>query len=654
VKSFKARRQQIAFENCMGIYKRSNTNLVSAHMKKHYLSVLLLLTCTFCHGQKITFEDSMRVIIFGQAPDSAKLRALIIMNNYYVTNNLDSAERYTQVSMEFAKRKKDIRLIAGVYAYMSDIAAKKNDFVRQINLLSKSLELMENTKNLSAVMSLNTRLADAYLNANDIQGAKELAQKNQGLLLTRDSSIKPIQNVQLPFLLGRIALKEKKFKAALSSFLLSLQNAAYRKDKKDWLHARLYKNVAQAYSGLSDHASAIRFFKKGIWLNKYMNNLDELSSCEQGLAEVLVEKKQNDSALFQLRHSEMIANRWNDKNSLLNAYNRYIDLYDQQKDYKKKSHYLALKLHLEDSLNRLAFAKEVANAKIKFTTERKEKENLILQEKNKTLELSMINARNQIIISIALGLGICIALLFWNRYYKLSNRKKNMELEHKLFRSQISPHFIFNSLSSIQGFILAEAPLKAAKYLSTFSKLIRSIFENSRKEFVSIEEELGSLKLYLELEKLRSNHLFEFHFETAGVPDRGILIPPMLIQPHIENAVKHGLTNITSDDPGKIVVSIFFKNKDLFCEIEDNGIGVNKARELQSNYSLHKSAGIEITNNRLKHLCKTMRLPYHFSIRDKKDLFLQQTGTLVSFLLPYKCQDITSEASTKKMYLNHP
>ncbi len=185
---------------------------------------------------------------------------------------------------------------------------------------------------------------------------------------------------------------------------------------------------------------------------------------------------------------------------------------------------------------------------------------------------------------------------------KLEMEKNIIELEQEAARLQMNPHFIFNSLNSIQGFIATNDAFQAKRYLAKFARLMRLILENAREEYIPIQNEVDILENYLELEKLSTNNKFEFeiHIDKSLNPDT-CEIPPMMIQPFVENAIVHGIKG--KDGEGHIHINFGKKDKTVVCEIIDDGIGrVESAQYKNTGKSKHKSSGISITKRRLEQL----------------------------------------------------
>jgi LytS/YehU family sensor histidine kinase len=173
------------------------------------------------------------------------------------------------------------------------------------------------------------------------------------------------------------------------------------------------------------------------------------------------------------------------------------------------------------------------------------------------------------------------------------------ELEMQALRAQMNPHFIFNSLNSINRFILQNNRLMASEFLTKFSRLVRLILQNSQASMITLESELECLGLYLELEALRFNYHFEYKISLSEDLDLSLLkVPPLIIQPYVENAIWHGLMH--KEEKGQLDVELWQDGEELYIKIADNGVGREQASALKSKTATkHKSVGLEITVNRI-------------------------------------------------------
>jgi len=220
---------------------------------------------------------------------------------------------------------------------------------------------------------------------------------------------------------------------------------------------------------------------------------------------------------------------------------------------------------------------------------------------------------------------------------RLEAERALIELEQKALRLQMNPHFLFNCLNSIKGLIAEDKPEEAKIYLSKFAKLMRSMLDHSMEAFISLENEITGLRVYAELEKLSHDNAFEFTIEVDLTIDPSFIqIPPMLVQPFVENSILHGIA--AKADKGKISVRFTQEGNYLQCVIEDDGIGRSKAAELKQNsMQQHKSTAITVTQERLNILNKKLNLePIKISVTDLMDEQQKPAGTRVTVLIPFQ------------------
>jgi sensor histidine kinase YesM len=205
------------------------------------------------------------------------------------------------------------------------------------------------------------------------------------------------------------------------------------------------------------------------------------------------------------------------------------------------------------------------------------------------------------------GFGLLFLISWLLMFYRLKglkaavleSEKQTTQLEMKALKAQMNPHFVFNAMNSIQSLITDDHSDEAIKYISRFSKLLRRVLEDSDKTRVSLAEELLCLELYLKLELLRLNYSVEYKFEIGEEiqPDEK-MVPPLLLQPFVENALWHGLS--AKPGPRLLTVGVCAENDFLVCTVTDNGIGREKAREIQQQKTCdHVSKGLSITQRRL-------------------------------------------------------
>jgi ligand-binding sensor domain-containing protein len=250
-------------------------------------------------------------------------------------------------------------------------------------------------------------------------------------------------------------------------------------------------------------------------------------------------------------------------------------------------------------------------------------------------------------ISTVLFLTFILWYIIYNRLRTIKRKhddeKRILEIEKQMFsleqtalRLQINPHFIFNSLNSIQSFVIANDTDLAINYLAKFAQLMRLILSNSYQSFIPIADELKALRYYLDIERLRFSNKFDFSFIIDPIIDTDFMeIPPMIIQPYIENAILHGILN--KKEKGHIKIEMIVKGNSLLCIVEDDGIGREKAAEIKAKSDLqHKSRGMLITQKRLELLNKQNKEQMSVDIIDLKDSNGYATGTRVELMILYQ------------------
>lgn len=182
---------------------------------------------------------------------------------------------------------------------------------------------------------------------------------------------------------------------------------------------------------------------------------------------------------------------------------------------------------------------------------------------------------------------------------KLGYEKELLELEARALRAQMNPHFIFNCMNSIKALIQMDEKNKSVIYLTTFSRLIRTIFQNADRKEISLYEEIETCRLYTQLESMRFDDKLQYNFDIDTDTDfKSIMVPPLILQPFIENAIWHGI--MPKESAGKLSVSIHAKDDKVFCTVEDDGIGRSKAIHNNNIYAMHESKGMKLTQSRLE------------------------------------------------------
>ncbi len=214
-------------------------------------------------------------------------------------------------------------------------------------------------------------------------------------------------------------------------------------------------------------------------------------------------------------------------------------------------------------------------------------------------------------------------------------REELAEVKLEALRSQMNPHFLFNSLNSIDHYILNNRPRQASEYLSKFSKLVRKILEFSKRKRITLDDELETLKHYIQMEQMRFQERFEYKVVVEkDVLTTALYVPPLLLQPYAENAVWHGMMHL-EDRVGLLTIRISLKDRDVIIEIEDNGIGRVKSKAIKpKSATKRKSYGIKINEDRIRLNNELRQIGGSVDIRDNYNEYGHPIGTSVTVSLP--------------------
>jgi sensor histidine kinase YesM len=212
---------------------------------------------------------------------------------------------------------------------------------------------------------------------------------------------------------------------------------------------------------------------------------------------------------------------------------------------------------------------------------------------------------------------------------KISYQLQTTELEAKALRAQMNPHFVFNCLNSIKSLMQENQMDKGVQYLTTFSKLIRTLFNNADKKEISLYDEIETCKLYLQLESMRFDSKFSYAVNVEEHLDlKSVQVPALIIQPFIENAIWHGI--VPKNGGGAIILSAEQKNQSICVTIDDDGIGIEASMQHKSALELtHQSKGIHLTQSRLQLNNLLKQMTAQLQIVDKKDNMGRASGTKV-------------------------
>ena len=522
------------------------------------------------------------------------------------------------------------------YTYI-DLGEFEKAFEHSNRSLELAKKLVKNSTNESNDISLQLsyiNVAKLYESAGDYETAKSLLHESRRFHLSGKSKVTWGMEGEL----GELYLESGQYDSAIHYLKPLIKN---RKFSYDWTQ------VAKAYLKLNNIDSSLKYYNLAIDSMERRGLVaavvDGLRRSYYGKASILYQQKKYNEGLKLLRKSFAMEQQRTNKRELVNTYELMSQLF--YKLGKSDSAYLYLVKHneLKNSLLTRQFLFRLKNLQNESRIGFLNRDNKIIQAQLKqeaSLKKSLIAG---LILLLITGVFIFRYLAGRRKNEKLESEKKQAELqqhatelEMQALRAQMNPHFIFNCLSSINKFILKNDTDTASDYLTRFSRLIRQVLTNSQLTLIPLSDEIETLRLYLDMERLRFSESFKYNitYENSIEPET-IYIPPMLLQPFCENAIWHGLMH--KEGPGKLDIVMSTQNGELQCIIADNGIGREKAAELKTKTGAkQKSFGLKITTERLALFNNEKAVHSFYRTEDLLDEGGTITGTKVILNIKFK------------------
>jgi tetratricopeptide (TPR) repeat protein len=473
--------------------------------------------------------------------------------------------------------------------------------------------------------------------------------------------------------IGNIQLSTEKYQDAIDHFDKALE---LEKENKNNLGVAInLGNLGYAYQGLGKLDQAIEYYKKSLVVNQQLENNVGMTICYNALGAAYEKKKDYENALESLnkalevngnvddkvhiaesflnigklwsvqgnhdkarkyfQHAVDLSLSWRFKYILMEVYKALAADYKASGDFKRSLESMDTSLLYKDSILDEKSTLALAQTQAIYEVDRKDNQIKLLEHDK---QLGELRTKRNVVYTLSMAgfvLMLAIGGFFYIRHRSLETKKQTLQLELRSLRAQMNPHFIFNSLSSIHRFIWSNNQEEASDYLTKFSRLMRMILDNTQYTFISLNKELESLRLYLELEKLRCNDVFEYRIIVAeDINEEEVLIPPMIIQPYVENAIWHGLVH--KSGKGLLEITVTLKGKTLSCTVTDNGIGRKKAIEIKEKKGqTHRSMGMKVTAGRIDLIRKINNTKEaNVTITDLEDETGKPAGTQVKIILP--------------------
>jgi tetratricopeptide (TPR) repeat protein len=495
----------------------------------------------------------------------------------------------------------------------------------------QALSLAENIRDSHNIVTVTNTIGNVYMEMGNIGKALEYFEKaHQMAQSTNDYPMISGTGISL----GNIYTSTGDYGRAISYYRKSREISYIIGDKP--LIQQAYSKIGNIYMLRGEDDKSIESLNQALRFAQDLNDMESIATAFFYLGQTYLSMNNIPKSLDMFYMSLQIADSTGMLGHKIRIKEELVAVYRRINDLPLAVRYLGELLLLKDSLNNLQVEAMVAETEARYQLDKKLQENDLLKRE---IEIRDLHLRQQALVArslAAFSFVILLAALLIVQWYKLSSARKSAVIEQKLFRTQMNPHFIFNALIAIQGFMYQNDATKAARYLSNFARLIRMVLTNSREEFITLENEVRTLEYYLQLQQLRFDHKFDFIIRVdESLRQDFITIPPMLAQPFIENSIEHGIQHIARH--GHINVS-FTKEKDtILFIVEDNGVGINHSRAVNQQKTMkHESLAFIITEERLRTLNKFKNRKIKFKISESEQADNQTKGTIVSFSIPFK------------------
>lgn len=541
-------------------------------------------------------------------PEATADKYVELANELEKKEDYAKAEDYLKRALPIYQKQKNKEKIASITRSIAQIQEKQKKFKEAIvNYQSASEEAVEvgysrvNLNDASRLQNTNPKAQADYLDSN-IKILEKEGNMDAAAEVYKQKAV--------------VDLKSENKGLAIENYEKAI---AVSKDKPEEV-IQLKSEIAKVYASDNKVNKAIEITKNTISDAEKLGSISQQIEQKQNLANLYFQNENQDDAIFLLKETYALALK---NGRTFDAKKAMVALSDYYKKQGDETRAIELYDQFLNDFDRLVQAdSSLVDAKIFQVTEEKIKQ----LEKERALKDELITKKNKFnyvligsVVLMLILLGLIVKALF-------SIKTKNKKIALQSLRREMNPHFIFNSLNSVNQFIAQNNELEANKYLTSYSNLMRNMMESSNKDFITLANELEQIKKYLDLEHLRFQDKFDYEIVVdEKIEIDAVLVPNMLIQPHLENAIWHGLRY--RETKGKLKVTFTEENQLIKVLIEDDGIGLEKSTQLKTkNQKVHESRGLNNVEERISLLNDL----YHQKIDFAISLGTNGIGTLVT------------------------
>ena len=557
-------------------------------------------------------------------------------------------------NLEKSLLENDNSKIAYNYELLAQGFIDKDDFAKAEENLFKALEIYTAAKNISARARLIRNIAKVQESQNKLRAAAKnyktaeltATDKTSKTLNSNDyNRLKNAGNAELEdkYLNANIALLNKNDKKGeiADTYIQQAELSLKKSDSTNALEKyqlampytknipgkaiNIYNEIAKLHVSAKRYPEAVEVVKELLEKVKKIKDYETEVAQLQYIASIYFNMGDDADAVNALKESYTIASANGQTFAARESIILLIEYYKTTGDEKA---IMELNEEFLKNLDRIILSdNSLTDAKTFKVTE----ERIRNLENEKMFKDELISRKNTFNYFL-LG-AMILLLLFFGFIVKTlySIKTKNKEIALQSLRREMNPHFLFNSLNSVNQFIAQNNELEANKYLTSYSNLMRNTMENSNKDFVTLGNEIENLTKYLELEHLRFKDKFDFEINVdEKLDNETIWVPNMIVQPHLENAIWHGLRY--KEGKGLLKMNVALDGKKILITVDDDGIGPTKSSELKThNQKVHNSRGLTNTKERMTLLNELYKTKMSFAVTEKKS---PETGTIVYITFP--------------------
>jgi len=553
----------------------------------------------------------------------------ILGNAYDKDGNTAKAIQIISEAISILEYENDSVQLGQAINYLAFLQYKNKEYFSSIENYNKAL-------NFNLLYNRNIDLADTYyglFQVNSVIGnTKEEVFYLDKFLFVADKTTDLKRIAKANLILGDINHEEKRFSEAFDYYSKAYEASELIEDSV--YMALVINHIAWAYYQKGELKTSLEYYEKNLDLSIPLQGQNTTTNIYGNIGNIYRDWKDYDVALEYYEKSIALSKEIGDYYNLSWLYEDISRMYAENNNYQKAYDLYRLHSQYADSAMNQQYETRILDARARYEAEKNKNELEVL-----ALKVQQNRIYNYIIIAGLIVLLIIVALYFQRN--RARSQRRIMEMNHTIselnqqnLRQQMNPHFIFNTLNSIQYYVFQNDKMASNTYMSKFATLMRKTLDNSVHTAIPIKDELEALELYLELESLRFKEKFNWTIDLDEEIDTLLYkIPTMLIQPYVENSINHGLMN--KEGKGYVNIHLNLSGEIIRCIVEDNGIGREKAMAIRdAKKENHRSRGTTITESRLKLVNEIYGKKMKIHYTDLTDGSGKPAGTRVEINIP--------------------